>query len=301
MTEDNKLTLTFCNLLKTLLQNEKIPINKFSSGINKTLLQLFTEERVLQVTQQRTKYVYCPNNENLTIFLQSFGISNLDSYIVFLSKEETTRAEATEIASNSKHKKGRIFNGFFLKTYLQINGKIENQTISLQPAKGTWIYIENYKTLEIEKDITIVGIENSETFTLIENYRNHFANIKPLFLLRYNNNSYIEWLQNIPNDYLHFGDFDLSGIATYITDFKNKLNNKNCSFYIPDNIEYLIKNSKNRKDYIKQLNDKRVVSVDFEKHNEVIDLVKLIEKHKRTIEQENLMKIKITTDNIVYK
>lgn len=41
MTEDNKLTLTFCNLLKRLLQNEKIPLMIFSSGINKALVSLF--------------------------------------------------------------------------------------------------------------------------------------------------------------------------------------------------------------------------------------------------------------------
>jgi len=298
MTEDNKLTLTFCNLLKRLLQNEKIPVRNFSSGINNTLLKLFTDEKILLITQQRTKYVYCPNSENLNVYFHSFGISNLDNYINFLEKAETTRAEATEATSNSKHKKGRIFNGFFLKSYLPINAKIENQTISLQPAKGTWIYIENYKTLEIENDITIVGVENSETFTYIENYKQLFENIRPLFLLRYNNNSYIEWLLDIPNDYLHFGDFDLSAIAIYIAEFKNKLKNKNCSFFIPANINDLIVYSKNKKDYIKQLNDKRVYSVDFEKHNEVIDLVRLIKENKRTVEQEKLMKIKtITTAN----
>ena len=290
MIGDNKLTLVFCNLLKRLLKNEKIPISNFSSGINTTLLKLFTEEKVLLITQQRTKYIYCLNSENLHIYLQSFGISNLDNYINFLEKEETTRAEATEATSNSKHKKGRIFNGFFIKSYLPINAKIENQTISLKPAKGTWIYIENFKTLVIEQDITIVGVENSETFTYIENYKYLFEDIKPLFLLRYNNNSYIEWLQQIPNDYLHFGDFDLSGIATYITDFKNKLTNKNCRFFIPENIKDLIINSKNKKDYIKQLNDKRVVNIDFEKHKDVIYLVKIIKENKRTLEQERLMK-----------
>jgi hypothetical protein len=292
MIEDNRLTLTFCNLLKRLLQNEKIPVSNFLSNINKDLLKLFTEESLLLITQQRTKYVYCPNNENLNIYLQSFGISNLENYIKFLEKEETTRAEATEVTSNSKHKKGRIFNGFFLKSYLPINAKIANQTTLLQPSKGTWIYIENYKTLEIENDITIVGIENSETFTYIENYKHFFENIKPLFLLRYNNNSYIEWLQQIPNDYLHFGDFDLSAIAIYITEFKNKLKNKNCNFFIPNNIIDLIINSKNKKDYIIQLNDKRVVSVDYEKHKEIIDLVKLIKENKRTVEQEILMQIR---------
>jgi len=111
-----------------------------------------------------------------------------------------------------------------------------------------------------------------------------------LFLLRYNNNSYIEWLQKIPNNYLHFGDFDLSAIAIYITEFKNKLKNKDCKFFMPENIEELIINSKNKKDYLKQLNDKRVKALNFKQHIEVNKLVVLIQANKRTVEQEILMK-----------
>ncbi len=291
MTEANKITLSFCKLLKKL-EKEKIPKRNFLSAVNKRWLTLFVEEKYLRETTGRTKYIYCPNNENLKTYLKTFGISDLDSYINFLEKKETTRAEAVKVASNSKQRKGRIFNGFFLKSYLPIFAEIKNQKISLQPQKGTWIYIENYKTLKIEKDITIVGVENSETFTFIEDYKHLFENIKPLFLLRYNNNSYIEWLQKIPNDYLHFGDFDLSAIAIYITGFKNKFKNKKCTFYIPQNIDYLIKNSKNSEDYLKQLNDNIVKSVNFENHQEISKLARLIKRYKRTVEQEYLMIIK---------
>jgi len=294
MTNGNKLTLSYSKLLQRLLLGEKIPEKLFSSGINKSLLQQFADENILLTTRQRTKYVYCSSADNLHIFLsQQFGITDLEKYIQFLEKEETTRAEATENASNSKHKKGRIFNGFFLKTYLPFTAKIENQIFPLQPVTGTWIYIENYKTLEIDNDLTIVGVENTETFTFVENYKHHFTDIKPLFLLRYNNNSYIEWLQKIPNNYLHFGDFDLSAIAIYITEFKNKLKNKDCKFFMPENIEELIISSKNKKDYLKQLNDKRVKGLNFKEHNEVNKLVELIQSNKRTVEQEILMKSKI--------
>jgi hypothetical protein len=291
MTNDNKITLSFSKLLQRLLLGEKIPEKLFSSGINKSLLQKFTVENILLTTSQRTKYLYCPNNEYLHIFLsQHFGITDLEKYTQFLEKKETTRAEATENTSNSKHKKGRIFNGFFLKTYLPLTVKIENQIFPLQPFRGIWLYIENYKTLEIENDITIVGVENSETFTFIENYKHLFSDIKPLFLLRYNNNAYIEWLQKIPNNYLHFGDFDLSAIAIYITEFKNKLKNKNCKFFIPENIDELIISSKNKEDYLKQLNDKRVVGLNLNENSELNKLIELINSNKRTVEQEILMK-----------
>ncbi|MFW5886220.1 MAG: DUF7281 domain-containing protein [Bacteroidota bacterium] len=291
MTNENKLTIVFCRLLKRLIQQEKIPRKVFSSSINKKQLDLFVEDGCLSFTTQRTKYVICPNTEKLLLFLSTIGIDDLDAYIEFLETEETTRSEATKIASNSKAKKGRVFNGFFLKSYIPITIKINSEAINLNEIKGIWAYIENQKTLEIDKDITIVGIENTETFTLIERYKHLFEDIKPIFLLRYNNNAYIDWLQRIPNGYVHFGDFDLSAIAIYITEFKNKLRDKNCKFFIPNNIETLISKSNNRKDYPKQLNDNKVKSVNFEEHQEIINLVNIIKSNKRTIEQEILMKL----------
>lgn len=291
MINENKIPLTFCRLLEKIRKKEKISISKFSSKQNKNILNNFVSENILQISQQsRAKYVYCRNTEYLDSYLQGLGIKNLKAHIVFLEKQETTRAEATKNTSNSKYKKGRIFNGFFVKTYKSLYGEIENEKISLKPQNGTWIYIQNYKNFTIDKNITVVGIENSETFTFIENYKHLFTKIEPLFLLRYNNNSYIEWLQNIENNYLHFGDFDLSAMAIYITEFRNKLDEKRCNFYIPEDIETLIKQSTNRKDYIKQLNDKRVKNLDFNSYPEISELARLIQQNKKTIEQEILMK-----------
>jgi|AntAceMinimDraft_17_1070374.scaffolds.fasta_scaffold00162_9 hypothetical protein len=298
MTKEVKLPLVFCRLLKRLQNNEKISIGKFSSNINKKLLQDFSNENVIRISQQgRTKYIYCSNIEYLNNYLKEFGITNLVEYIEFLEKEDTTRAEAVEIASNSKRKKERIFNGFFVKSYLLIYGEINEQKILLKPQQGTWLYIENYKTFKIDRSITVIGVENTETFTLIENYKHLFKDVKPLFLLRFNNNSYIEWLQSIENEYLHFGDFDLSALAIYITEFRNKLPVERCNFFIPESIVDLIKNSKNKKDFLTQLNDKRVKGIDFNNYKEVSKLAELIYKEKKTIEQEVLM----TKHNTQYK
>ena len=39
-------------------------------------------------------------------------------------------------------------------------------------------------------------------------------------------------MKSIPNNYLHFGDFDLAGIGIYVNEYKCHLSNKS-SFYIP--------------------------------------------------------------------
>jgi hypothetical protein len=292
MTNENKLPLTFCRLLQRLRNNEKIPVGKFSSKLNKQLLNDFISENLLQISPQgRTHYVYCKNLNYLDNHLQSMGIGNLREHIIFIQKQESTRAEATQKTANSKYKKGRIFNGFFVKSCKPLWGSVNGRKIALKPQTGTWLYIENYKTFKIDPKITVIGVENSETFAMAENYTYLFADTETLFLLRFNNNSYIEWLRGIQNNYLHFGDFDLSALAIYITEFRNKLDAKRCNFFIPKNIETLISSSKNRKDYLKQLNDKRVKNIDFENYPEVRDLANLIHKEKKTAEQEVLMKL----------
>lgn len=48
------------------------------------------------------------------------------------------------------------------------------------------------------------------------------------------------WLQTIPNQYVHFGDFDLAGIHIFLTEFQKHLGTR-ASFLIPQDIELRIK------------------------------------------------------------
>ena len=71
---------------------------------------------------------------------------------------------------------------------------------------------------KISKDITIVGVENSRNFRHIEEQKYLFKDISPLFISRYpqnQNKDFIKWMKSVPNDYIHFGDFDISGIGIY--------------------------------------------------------------------------------------
>ena len=66
-------------------------------------LDIFVGNGVLvrQITGRRRSKIHCPSIENLENFLlNSYGISNLEEYILLDS--ETERSKATQIASNSK-------------------------------------------------------------------------------------------------------------------------------------------------------------------------------------------------------
>ena len=285
------IPISFIEKLIIISNKEIVSIGQFKSKQNKELLETFLGENILQKSKKKNSFiVYTNNNEQLRNFVRErYGILNMEDYCHLLKNPGSTKSESAQIASDSKTKRTRVYTGFFLRTYENIGGNLNGEKINLKTLRGSSLFISDYSNLVIPENVTIVGIENPETFYLIENYRHYFKKIKPLFLLRFNNKAFIEWLKIIPNKYLHFGDFDLSGIAIYILEYRNKIGSKRCNYFIPNNIDKLIDNSKNYTDYVKQLNDRKVKGLNFDNYPEIKNLANIIKKYRKTIEQEALM------------
>lgn len=282
---------SFIEKLITISKKETVSIGQFKSKRNKELLETFLGENILQKSKKKNSFiVYTNNNEQLRNFIRErYGIINLEDYYQLLNNHGSSKSESAKIASDSKTKRTKVYTGFFVRTFADIEGNLNGEKINLKTLKGSSLFISDFKHLIIPENVTVVGIENPETFYLIENYKQYFEKFNPLFLLRFNNKAFIEWLQLIPNKYLHFGDFDLSGIAIYILEYRNKIGFNRCNYLIPNNIENLIENSKNYTDYVKQLNDPKVKGLDFNNYPEIMDLANIIKKYRKTIEQEALM------------
>jgi len=112
-----------------------------------------------------------------------------------------------------------------------------------------------------------------------------FENINPLFVSRYpqnQNKDVIKWLSSIPNNYLHFGDFDIAGIGIYLNEYKKHLIDK-ATFFIPEYIEQELGENGNRKRY-------NVQKVNFKlneiKENSLLKLIDLINTQKKGLDQE---------------
>ena len=105
------------------------------------------------------------------------------------------------------------------------------------------LFVADWSHFEIPKEVLVVGIENMENFRRIHEQRYLFPINRPiLFVSRYPQSTDLRnWLQNISNDYLHFGDFDLAGMRIFETEFHKFLGNR-ASFFIPANIETRISN-----------------------------------------------------------
>jgi hypothetical protein len=165
---------------------------------------------------------------------------------------------------------------------------MNNVEFICNPLPGSFVFVYDFEGFSIPEDVTVVGIENAENFRLISLQKHLFQGIKPLFVSRYpQSGDLVKWLSRISNPYLHFGDFDFAGISIYLNEFEKHLNGRS-SFLIPSDIHLLIKEFGNRKLYNQQQQYKESISLQNDPNLE--KLIKLIEKEKKGLEQQILIK-----------
>lgn len=227
--------------LRSLLKKETIAW----SALNAEVRQLLINEQLLTVSTHRSrKSIYAPNTEALQTFLeQRFeelrGI-NWDSNDL---RDATSRSELAAYSGNSKTKEIRSCPGFMVNSYEPIYAKLNGKDIVIAPEEGTMVFMADWEHFEIPQEVLVIGIENMENFRRIRGQRYLFPMDRPiLFVSRYPQSVDLRnWLQLIPNDYLHFGDFDLAGMRIYETEFFKFLGNR-ASFFIPIDIESRLSN-----------------------------------------------------------
>jgi hypothetical protein len=279
-----RLPITIAQKLISLKNGEKLPFSKLRHA---AIDEMIDNGILMKLLQGRSKVqLYLPDYNLLAAYLKNhFGISDLLRYVETYSKEDLTRSEAIEIASNSKFKPIRTFKGFVVNCFEPLVCELNGKQITIQPEIGTFSFIYDFESFFPSDSITIVGVENPENFRFINKQRELFKEIKPLFVSRYpQSNDLIKWLQSISNEYLHFGDFDFAGINIYWNEYKKFLGRK-AKFYVPSNIESLFRYG-NRDLFSKQdLN----VSRDLIEEDSLLHLINLIEKMKMGLEQEILL------------
>ena len=283
-----KLPIGIAQKVKQMLDGEEVQSSKLKQSI---VLKMVEDGAIQYRNISKSKRMYFIKNvENLNNYLRTeFGINNLNQYIEQINNPNLTRSEAIEISSNSKVKNIRTFKGFLVNCYQLINATINNTPTVINPTEGTFTFIYDFETFIIPKNITIVGIENPENFRYINKQVRLFKNITPLFISRYpQNKDLIKWIKNTPNNYLHFGDFDFEGINIFLNEYKKHIGNK-AEFFIPDEIEKMIRERGNATVYDTQIYKRPKLN----NINDIaiLDLIKIIDKHKKTLEQEYLINL----------
>lgn len=281
-----KLSLTIAVQIQQMLEGVELP----SSKVKHIVINKLVEDGLVHVRQAgRTRQMY--SIRNIAAFKSylsnQFGIDDLQNYIEKLSSEDLTRAEAVAISSSSKLKRIRTFKGFLVHSYEPVKAFLRGNAIPVNPKEGTFTFIYDYEFFVPDKNVTIVGIENPENFRWVAKQKKLFRHLQPLFVSRYpQSNDLIKWLSNIPNCYLHFGDFDFEGINIYLSEYKKYLGEK-ASFFVPEGMDKMVHAKGNRDLYNKQLHlqpDNTIIE-----EQPIKDLLKSIHKYKKVLEQEYLI------------
>lgn len=281
-----KVPVHIAEKLLQLSQGESIP----SSLAKHSLIDDLVLEGIIERKGRIQKSLLLSDNKALHTYLQNnCSINDLQQYIQISKKEEVTRSELVAATSNSKHTGVRSFKGFLINCYFPIQATLNGKQTTLNPFDGTFQFIYDFEKFIVSPDITIVGIENPSNFRHIDKQKDLFTDIKPLFVSRYPQNQskdFIKWLQSIPNSYLHFGDFDFSGIGIYLHEFKKHLAHRT-TFFVPENIDKLIADFGNKKRYDEQKINFEVKSISEIK---LLQLIATIHKYKRGLDQEIFIK-----------
>lgn len=281
-----KVPVHIAEKLLQLSQGESIP----SSLAKHSLIEDLVLEGIIQRKGRIQKSLLLLDNAALNTYLQNHcSINDLQQYIQISKKESVTRNELVVVSGDSKLTVVRSFKGFLINCYSPIQGTLNGKQFTLNPVHGTFQFIYDFEKFSLPEDITIVGIENPENFRHIDKQKYLFNDIQPLFVSRYPQNQskdLIKWLQAIPNNYLHFGDFDFAGIGIYLNEFKKHLLGK-ATFFVPDNIDELIQEFGNKKRYDEQKINFAVKTISETK---LLKLIETIHLRRKGLDQEILIK-----------
>jgi len=185
-------------------------------------------------------------------------------------EKATTRANLIRLDQHTKIKKISPQAGLY------VNGNCKFGDVTLPICQNSVLFLKDIPT--IPKDILVICVENFENIVYAEKQFKYFALTNILFV--YRNRSMLKFIENLENEIIYFGDFDLAGIFIYQTEILPK--NKNISFFIPSNIEECIIKFGSKKLYEKQLNKYKVSS----SNSDISKLINIINNEQKSLEQE---------------
>lgn len=281
-----KLTLRLIGNLRKVLEGEAIPY----SSLPKPFADSLVREGLMNVEYHGSRRcLRTPDAEALAGTLPQYNeaLCDLEAAELMLSGNNSRAAQAS-LSGNSKIRSERSCPGFLVNTYARMECLLNGKAFTIDPAEGSAVYVADWKTFIPPANALIVGVENMENFLKIRNQMHVFQSClnkketQVLFAARYAFSSdLMNWLARIPNRYVHFGDFDLAGIAIFLNQFKPYVGERG-SFLIPSDIESrLERGSSLRYDeqYRKYLNL-------TDSDPAVNQLISLIHRYRKTYDQE---------------
>ena len=264
------------------------------SRLKGELLRQLSQEDMLVATRHGSRMSFRANNpeelaRRFRITVLSSDATGDDFVDPFAS---VSRSELVRNFGDSKLVSIRTCPGFPVNVYepldIELGPTGTASKMCLEPLPGAFTFIADWQNFHIGNDVVVVGVENMENFRFVSQQRYLFENlgVPILFASRYpQSGDFVRWLKSIPNRYIHFGDFDLAGIHIYQSEFRKYLEPSRCEFFIPKNIEELIRNGSQDR-YFNQIERFRDLCSD---DTRLEYLIGLIHKYHRGYDQEGLI------------
>ena len=249
-----------------------------ASKLNGKLLDELMAEGLLSVVTHGSRKSYRARDVEV---LRRFLIDKDEGYRILEVEASDSRASMATGTGNSKLAMVRSCPGFPVNSYDPIECFLGGKPFMVNPQDGSFLFVAEWETFMIPKDVIVIGIENMENFRMIrrqrmffeEYLRSHGFSNKVLFVSRYPQSTDLRrWLCIIPNHYLHFGDFDLAGISIFLFEFQQYVGKERSSFLIPDDIESRLKSGSGKR-YDEQYCRFKDIQSDVRELQKLIELI----------------------------
>ena len=236
-----KKTVTLIEKLIRLANGDTLPVSSLKGD---WFEQMQTDGILVAVTHGSRKGLRVAGVTSFRHYVASqYDIRDLEQTHELLSKENVSRAEQVAVTGDSKFHSRRTFTGFLVNSYQPIDAMLNGKLLTIFPPQGCCLFVADYQHFCVSEDVVIIGVENAENFLYIEHQKYLFKGYKKvLFVSRYpqeQSKDLLKWLQSIPNQYIHFGDLDLAGIAIYENEYYCHLGER-ASFFVPLDFEQRI-------------------------------------------------------------
>jgi hypothetical protein len=229
-----KYTASQLEKIFRLIQGETIPHSQMKTWA----ADLRADEMIVPVVHGSHVAYRAIDGNRLRNYLRSQGIEDLEGALAIANGATyAERSNLVDAVGDSKWMKTRPFPGFPVNSYQPIAASLDGSPFTILPPTGSFTFICDWQHFDIPEEVLVVGVENSENFRNVARQQYLFGDRLVLFVSRYpQSRDLINWLQRIPNHYLHFGDLDLAGIHNYLSEIYRHIGQRS-AFFIPDDAE----------------------------------------------------------------
>ncbi|MBP5333452.1 MAG: hypothetical protein J6W94_00380 [Bacteroidales bacterium] len=232
--------------LSSLRSGETVPSSALPPEMLSEILSEGGVSSIVRGTRQSLRVV---SRAAFDVFLRSKGLQpdTLGKTADLFAAPPVLRAQQVLLTGDSKATPVRSCPGFPVNVIGPLSVRLGERKLLLCPCPGSFLFISDFRNLRIPSNTIVVGVENMENFRFPERQTAVWDQIldqyggdgvPPILLVsRYpQSKDLAAWLQEISNQYVHFGDFDLAGIHIFLTEFYRHLGER-AAFFVPDDIE----------------------------------------------------------------